>query len=518
MSEDKHCLRARSSMTILSPTISVTMAQILQNFTSVEIFFFKSSVYRMKKPKLTDLREGKEFVRFLDRMCTEGRGLGQEYKKWTNEGLAAAVSAVSVRGNARTTFQKISRWRNGRSLPLPPAFGALCKVFWPLTDKNRSAELEEFKGLYNAARTAWSLRKKIPPPPEITAWEFFVMCSREDCTLLSTEERNIEEQDLILVETGESLFISPSAELKDLCEKNPTWQYAFRSDRSFQENPDFDLLTDETGERRLPEWVERYREETSREIIARFRNPAHIHKPYNRVQFGVRSMHFGVAHEGQERSTVNIRLFRTDFFTNRVMRNIYHKELQHDPRFAQLDEIPYFAGKNFSCLFTSLGVNCEIILRSKSEGEQLVFNKSALLANENQAYRWHLGMNEGVNLDDILDGPQKVVSVRNTVTRGLKEELGYARGDECQIEYFSVFVTRANMEVGIHAAVTLDCTFSKLMDIRAMYARDDRRESKAMEAIPFTSLAIKEFAAKVAKGHFVTYTPLLLDELMQKKL
>lgn len=459
-----------------------------------------------------DIAAGRKFSTVLKSHLEEGTGRTKP-GRWTYQEL-------NVHADAKT----VERWCNGRNPPGQQAFDRLCLAFWP--GPAQHPERDRFARLYTEMRTELNRRREAErrfrerhtSPDEPSAWGFFVSQSQKDCALLGKEAHAIAPEDLRLFETAESLYVHPSTELHSFCTGNPAHEYTCRADRSFSGAASFDELAEETGEASITQWIEKYRTATSVEIMERFRNPAYRHKPYNREQYGVRSINLGVAHEGHERSTIHIGLFRTDFFTNRVMRNIFHNELK--PRLSALsvDDVPFFSGFNFSCLFTSIGVNTNVILNG-GDRKELVLNKTALLANENQAFRWHVGMNEGINLEDRLGDADNTVSVRHAIARGLHEELGLQdllKRRDMEIDYLSVFVTRTNMEIGIHAAATIACDFRTLLADREMHARDDRRESRGVQAIPFTPAEIKRFAAHGAEGRFVTYTPLLLDELMKK--
>ncbi len=195
-----------------------------------------------------------------------------------------------------------------------------------------------------------------------------------------------------------------------------------------------------------------------------------------------------------------INSFITDYYTHRVMADIYKKTAESHPeiipkvldngksfdistRLIELNKYNYY--------LTSMGMN--ILIYLEDENLILILKRSTQLLNTDKE-RWHMSVNEAISITDLEDGGGKKISLYKCVFRGIKEELGLSVNlSNPQIVFGDVFMVKKPIEIGITAFVKLSGFSLDMVRISYSAAKDGDFETTALKGIICTHHEIRKF-------------------------
>ncbi|HYH79330.1 MAG TPA: hypothetical protein VEX86_06025 [Longimicrobium sp.] len=215
---------------------------------------------------------------------------------------------------------------------------------------------------------------------------------------------------------------------------------------------------------------------------------------FNHPKFGVYGIDVTPRPTSDERRCLSIELYRTDYFTHKVMRGIYRELKARGHPITQADDQADLQRYNSFC--TSLGLNAVVILTSDREGAALVLTRRSKLASETRGRkRYHVTMNEGLSMTDY-DSYEGRVSFKQWLRRGLDEELNLPSAlvdERVHASFDDIFLVTELFEIGIVATVEISgMTFEELCS-RADRAKDKKLEVDALECVPATPKAVRAF-------------------------
>ncbi len=202
---------------------------------------------------------------------------------------------------------------------------------------------------------------------------------------------------------------------------------------------------------------------------------------------------FGVKQIIESDKNAEIDLFKTDYFTNRVMNEVYERLVKEN---AIKDFTSPKLVNNFYPLLTALGVDTIIQLHNRTT---MLVKRSELLPNmDKKTPLWHVSMNEAISRTDYKDDTNNtVIDEVRCVKRGLLEELHIPDTaiDEKSVEFKDVYFLMSKCEIGIASTVKLKKNITEKQIRFAHYgAKDSMLESKEyMKTIILTKYWIERF-------------------------
>ena len=253
-------------------------------------------------------------------------------------------------------------------------------------------------------------------------------------------------------ETGEKFFCSiPAEQLERMRKKDPG--FCSREDSFFGKS--LEELGTEMGFPGFAEAFEQARWKVADDFV---RTVEADHTLFNGEKLGIREFvasRSGVSSDNEE-NILSFNFFKTDYFTHKVMHEVYRMQRQLDepviPVKFRKEEI-----NRFYPFMTSLGINTLIVLVNGIH-YAVLSKRSKYLSNMNGEALWHVSMNEGVTAGDVTVGNR--VDLQHAAMRGLSEELGL-EPDEFQSvnnKFYDVFMDAETFEMGISSRYNIDCT------------------------------------------------------------
>ncbi len=198
---------------------------------------------------------------------------------------------------------------------------------------------------------------------------------------------------------------------------------------------------------------------------------------FNNYKFGVEDINpFSRSNDAKERSKLEIRVFKTDYFTHRVMKDVCKKLVSEQN--SVINEIDYSGIGQNRIFFTSLGINLLLFEDSLQEERGiLITSRSTNSAETYHKKRWSLSVIEGVSISDC-DEYQRIVSLALSAERGLLEELNVTKEyyKTNSMKFYEIFVNRSNLEMGIVCSVELKKDYRIENDIIPLHGKDQELE------------------------------------------
>lgn len=276
----------------------------------------------------------------------------------------------------------------------------------------------------------------------------------------------------------------------------------FHENASFDGDKTFEDLAEITGIEDLPALIEKHRVLVGLKFL-----DAAEGMIFNGDKYGVFNLRFTRFGE-DENPGVEIDLFKTDYFTHRVFRSIYHelKERRHEIANANADTF-----LKYRPFFTSFGVNCLMICDGGKGKEVVLSKRSARVAGGKS--RYHITMNEGLSRTD--KDPFGRVDIELCFKRGLLEELGIGENIyqlAVKSAFYDFFLEKNNFEIGVSAVFELELDFEK--DIAPLIARDKQLEVDSFIPLPMRSRAINRF---VRENEFVPHGLYVFERVLLRK-
>lgn len=190
--------------------------------------------------------------------------------------------------------------------------------------------------------------------------------------------------------------------------------------------------------------VDAYLEETACEVADEFVKKIEEHKTiFNGPMLGVSSIIARRSADGREVRSLELEMYRSDYFTFKLVSRIYQKLIKDEEQglFAiqRIEDIPRFAP--FLC---SLGMGGFVVTPDAGGGKALWIKRSGACE---ASHLYHFSYDETVAVMDVKD---KEVDLYGTLYRGVREELGLSDKDltgQGGIFEIGIILTRDRIEL-----------------------------------------------------------------------
>ena len=327
--------------------------------------------------------------------------------------------------------------------------------------------------------------------------------------ILNTDDQPYDPRFMEVSETGQSFYIGfPQDLMDDLKEK-----YGDSFDRYFEIHADtafdgvsgFGQMGEEVGIPDLPQLIEEARYEVARSFLDSEKG-----WHFNAGKYGVWAVDFARKWGGDESRSLQLSLYKTDYFTFNVTQTVYGK-LKRDPRYRQIvedmttDITPRKLHK-YRLFLSAFGVNAMVFLKNRAEGILCVLTERSTLAADTPGTGvYHVTMNEGLTLID-KDSEMDKVRLSTCLRRGLREELGLnddVTTTRMTAEFHDLFLVKRSYQLGISASVVLDD-----MDFEELHgywgrAKDRNLETRRLVAFSFDRKTVEKF---FSRHDFIPYS------------
>lgn len=161
---------------------------------------------------------------------------------------------------------------------------------------------------------------------------------------------------------------------------------------------------------------------------------------FNGVMYGIKSINESRINDSED-PMVEIRSFKSDYYTHRVMARIYQKlhaagKIKAPRDIRDINELYPF--------LTGIGMDVIVVINDRQD--IVLTKRSEELINMDKS-KWHLTMNEAISITDVVNDR---IILDQCVKRGLEEELGIVyEYYDMEIKYGDIFVLKNPLEVGI---------------------------------------------------------------------
>lgn len=459
----------------------------------------------------------------LSNFLTKHFGLGTG-----NDERPQTASAFAIKSGLSAS--RISEWRNRKGgLPSLGSLETIERCFFPgqATRDNDPAYLE-----WQEVRRAIS-RHHLPSEPNPDekrfslrqAWDFLTRSVSQRVTPLArsgpgTIGAGVLHRQQIDARLTQLRFILPM----------PEWfVHATQQDDFLRARYDLHGPVDFSGSAELSHFYDSVPMAGFRDMVAHHSN-AHAqfildtlrerptYPPYNKKKVGLCGYQQSQRSGGDEGIYLDLRFYETDYHTHRVMRRVFHDIASSNPQLFRGDTDLYGAIPYLAYFTTSFGVNV-LVTTQEERGKRFYMSRlSSSQGNINQQNRWHVTVNEGVNLDDFRDSAMDIGAV---VDRALMEEIG-AVIDEVRGEtiYLQFGIEQRNFEPFISCIVHLSSDREALYRCKQHMARDDRREFREVRDFPFSEQGIIQLLLDDPAGveGFTSYCLNILDSVLVRGL
>jgi hypothetical protein len=300
------------------------------------------------------------------------------------------------------------------------------------------------------------------------------------------EKKNIFSREISIFGAHRSLFVGMPSQIKDeISSRERESGYMdsqlskFNPDTSFNGEDSFEDIAELTGITELPELIKKHKF-----IVGKKSLESKDGLIFNGEKYGVFNLKF-TRFGDEEKPGVEIDFFKTDYFTHRVFRSIYHelKKNKHPISSAGLSDF-----LKYKPFFTSFGINTLLICEG-SRGREVVLSKRSNRVH-GSVPKYHITMNEGLSQTD--KDPFGKVDLELCFKRGLLEELGineklYQHG--VKASFYDFFLEKNNFEIGLSSVFEIDLDYEK--DVEPLIARDKHLEVDSFVALPLKLIILK---------------------------
>ncbi len=323
------------------------------------------------------------------------------------------------------------------------------------------------------------------------------------------EKRHIFSREVSIFGTPRCLYVDMPPDLQaQLSAREREAGYAdsqltrFHPDTSFDGGSDFRDIARLTGIDDLPALIGKHKEIVGRKFLE-----ARDGLIFNGDKYGVFNLRF--TRFGEEESPgAEIDFFRTDYFTHRVFRSIYHELKAQGHAIASAGVSDY---QRYTPFFTSFGINALLICES-DKGKAIVLSKRSARVHGGVP-RYHITMNEGLSQTDR--DPFGKVDLELCFRRGLLEELGINEKlyqFAVKGAFYDFFLEKNNFEIGLSSVFELDLNYEK--DIAPLIARDKHLETDSFITLPLKPKEIEKF---IRKHEFVPHGLYVLERVLLRE-
>jgi len=323
------------------------------------------------------------------------------------------------------------------------------------------------------------------------------------------EKKNILSREVSIFGSHRSLFVSmPSQILEKIIARERGAGYIdsqlskFQPDTSFNGKDHFDDLAELTEIKELPDLIEKHKTIVGQKFLESKNGLI-----FNGEKYGVFNLRF-TRFGDDEKPGVEIDFFKTDYFTHRVFRSVYHalKEIRHPISSAGVSDF-----LKYKPFFTSFGINALLICEG-SRGKEIILSKRSNRVH-GSIPRYHITMNEGLSQTD--KDPFGKVDLELCFKRGLLEELGINEKlyqHAVKASFYDFFLEKNNFEIGLSSVFEINLDFEK--DIEPLIARDKHLEVDSFVSVPLNTRDIENF---VLNNHFIPHGLYVLERVLLRE-
>ena len=330
--------------------------------------------------------------------------------------------------------------------------------------------------------------------------------------ILNTGNEPYRSNAINIIETGNSFYLPvPDDILLKLQEKYKSDSIEFfeffeiHEQILFDNETTIDKLSKKTGIENLEQLIDEARYEVAYEFL-NSKNGLY----FNASKYGVWNIDFTSKFGKGETRHLSLELFNTDYYTHKVMQNVYSKIYK---KYKIDEDITPEKLHKYNIFLTSFGVNALLLLKDKKMGDICVFAERSILASgTDKSNIYHITMNEGLNQDDkdAIDGK---IRLSNCLERGLWEELGlnndyYAQ--DMTADFHDLFLVKDKFQLGISVSVFIkDMSFNDLY-AQAEIAKDKKLEIGKLKPIIFDKKHIEKF---FTENSFTSYSRFIVSRI-----
>lgn len=217
-----------------------------------------------------------------------------------------------------------------------------------------------------------------------------------------------------------------------------------------------------------------------------------------------------------EQSKLDIQVYRTDYFTHKVMQNVIYDLIRE--KTVKIDEIE----KNHALLFekyfpflASMGLNVFILSDNESRLNLCRRSRNASRDGVNLSGKLHVTMNEGFTATDYDKRRQGHgnITIDNCYRRGMEEELGIKENNTKlgEINVYDFFFSKSLFQIGLFAWASYRGNEDDLINSPA---QDRSLESAGMVQCDFNN---KDIQKLLIEEEFTCYSRKGLENLCRLK-
>lgn len=321
--------------------------------------------------------------------------------------------------------------------------------------------------------------------------------------ILSTDDRPYDPKSIEVEETGRSFYIAfPKdliGELRGKYGEEYEKYFEIHDDVALDGSANFESMAMETGIPNLQELIDVARHEVAEGFLNSNKG-----WHFNAGKYGVWDVEFARKWGEEESRSLQMTLYRTDYFTFNVTQKIYEM-LKRDPGSRHIvddmttDITPKKLYK-YRMFLSAFGVNAVVFLNSRTKGTVCILAERSILAADTPGSGvFHVTMNEGLTLID-KDNKKDKVRLSTCLRRGLYEELGLnddVTTTRMKADFHDLFLVKSSYQLGISASVVLeDMDFEEFHGYWAFCAKDRNSETKSLAAINFDKKSIEDFLSR----------------------
>lgn len=450
-----------------------------------------------------------------------GFGTGNNRIKWT---------AAAFAERAGLSQSRLSDWRRLKGgLPQSSSLQALEWAFFP--DRNQRVNdpaFLEWQRVRRAVETHGSPQEPDPDAPTVSlrdAWELITRPIMRNTISIVRSAPNEPGAGVLRREQISTRLLNQSFILP----QPSSFHQAFREDAYLHERYDLHPAGDLAGDTDLKafydavpilgfrEIVNYHSEAHARFVLEQLRQrPAY--PPYNKQKVGLYGYQQAQRAGRNEGVYLDLDFYRTDYHTHRVMKRVLHDLRQTQPALFEDQSDLYDAKPWLRYFTTSFGIN---VLATTTETHGKIFymvRTSSRQGNANQQGLWHITANEGVSIEDAIEG---YIDIQSVVARALSEEMGHIYDPVAdQTLYLEFAIDQRNFEPFISCVAHLACDRDEFYRRKQHLARDDRREFRETRDFPFTEQDIIKLLIDEPDGTagFTSYCLNILDSVLVRGL
>ena len=308
----------------------------------------------------------------------------------------------------------------------------------------------------------------------------------EGINSLDHAEKFYAEDDISAELLGEERFYLsiPQNYLADLRKHSASYQS--REECYFAKNT-LAQLGEEMGIDGFDALVERHRTKVAAAFLDSYQTGKGI---FNGEKVGIRRIISTRSSIGEknEANELHFQMYKTDYFTHRVMRSVYQEIRENNKDLAAAATGSITDINRYYPFMTSLGINSVVVLHTNDQIEQIVLAERAAFTSNTNTPQWHVTVNEGVTVEDITD---RNAGISAAVLRGFREEMGITR-QEIRNRQSDLFLVVDSFEVGLSGIAYIKMNYDTFK-LCYLGAKDACLETEQIKSIEYSKRAITKF-------------------------